>query len=118
MMKQLNEGSEMKMDNLVYDYLRLIDAKVVVLQVSDGPGVLKRGQLVDFDSEQKKYSVHEAGGTANCVVFEDTEYAESDSEIPVTVYISGDFRKSSVITDVELDVADEENLRNAGIVLK
>lgn len=118
MSKQLNEGSEMKMDNLIYDYLRFIDAKVVVVTVSDGPGVLKRGQLLDFDGENKSYSVHAVGGIANCVVCEDTEYAESDSEILVSVYISGDFRKSSIITDVDLDVLDEENLRSAGIVLK
>lgn len=118
MSKQLNESSEMKMDNLIHDYLKLIDAKAIVLTLPEGAGVLKRGQLVDFDAGSKTYSIHKAGGTANCVLCKDTEYAESDVDIPVSAYISGDFRKSSLITDVELDVVDEENLRSAGIVLK
>lgn len=118
MSKQLNTVDEMKMDNLIYDHFKIIDAKVVSVKVSDGPGTLKRGQLLDFDSEQKIFAVHASGGTANCIVCNDTEYTAEDSTIPVLIYISGDFRKSEVVSAVELDVADEENLRSAGIILK
>lgn len=118
MSKQLNEIDEMKMDNLVYDYFRIIDAKVVSVKVPEGSGVLKRGQILDFNKEEKSYEVHRSAGIANCIVCSDAEYTEEDSTIPVSVYISGDFRKSGIISELELDVSDEENLRSAGIILK
>ena len=66
----------------------------------------------------KTFEVHSSGGTANCIVCNDTEYGEEDSSVPTSAYISGDFRKSEVISSVELDVVDDENLRSAGIILK
>ena len=118
MSEQLNKMDEMKMDNLVYDHFRIIDAKVVSVKVSGGPGVLKRGQILDFNKQDKSYEVHRSAGIANSIVCSDAEYTEGDSTIPVSVYISGDFRKSETISELELDVSDEENLRSAGIILK
>lgn len=118
MSKELNRVEESTQDNLIYDHYRLIDAKVVEVAVSGGPGVLKRGQVIDFDESEKTYAPHAAQGTANCLVSEDTEYTALDSKIPATVYRSGNFRKSSVVSGVELNAADEENLRSMGIVLK
>ena len=51
MSKRLNTVDDMKMDNLIYDHFKIIDAKVVPVTVSDGPGTLRRGQLLDFDAE-------------------------------------------------------------------
>ncbi len=118
MSKRLNTVDDMKMDNLIYDHFKIIDAKVVPVTVPDGAGTLRRGQLLDFDAEKKTFAVHASGGTANCIVCNDTEYTEEDSIITTSAYISGDFRKSEVISSVELDVVDDENLRSAGIILK
>lgn len=87
MSKRLNTVDDMKMDNLIYDHFKIIDAKVVPVTVSDGPGTLRRGQLLDFDAEKKTFAVHASGGTANCIVCNDTEYTEEDSSIPTSVYI-------------------------------
>lgn len=118
MSKRLNTVDDMKMDNLIYDHFRIIDAKVVPVTVPDGAGTMRRGQLLDFNAEKKTFEVHASGGTANCIVCNDTEYTKEDRSIPTSAYISGDFRKSEVISAVELDVVDDENLRSAGIILK
>lgn len=76
MSKRLNTVDDMKMDNLIYDHFKIIDAKVVPVTVPDGAGTLRRGQLLDFDAEKKTFAVHASGGTANCIVSV-IEYAES-----------------------------------------
>lgn len=118
MATSLNTVGEPPLDNLIYDHYRLLDAKVVEVNVTGGPGTLKRGQIIDFDESKKVYAPHAAAGKANCIVAEDTEYTAEDTKIPVTVYISGNFRKSCVVSAVDLDAADEENLRTKEIVLK
>lgn len=118
MATSLNTVGETPLDNLIYDHYRLLDAKVVEVKVTGGPGTLQRGQIIDFDESKKEYSAHAAAGKANCIVAEDTEYTAEDTKIPVTVYISGNFRKSCVVSAVDLDAADEENLRTKEIVLK
>lgn len=118
MATSLNTVGETPLDNLIYDHYRLLDAKVVEVNVTGGPGTLKRGQIIDFDESKKEYSAHAAAGKANCIVAENTEYTAEDTKIPVTVYISGNFRKSCVVSTVDLDAADEENLRSKEIVLK
>lgn len=118
MATSLNTVEETPLDNLIYDHYRLLDAKVVEVSVTGGPGTLKRGQIIDFNESEKVYAPHAAAGKANCIVAEDTEYSAEDSKIPVTVYRSGNFRKSCVLSSVELDAADEENLRSMEIVLK
>lgn len=118
MATSLNTVEETPLDNLIYDHYRLLDAKVVEVKVTGGPGTLQRGQIIDFDESKKEYSAHAAAGKANCIVAENTEYTAEDTKIPVTVYISGNFRKSCVVSAVDLDAADEENLRTKEIVLK
>lgn len=118
MATSLNTVGETPLDNLIYDHYRLLDAKVVEVKVTGGPGTLQRGQIIDFDESKKEYSAHAAAGKANCIVAENTEYTAEDTKIPVTVYISGNFRKSCVVSAVDLDAADEENLRTKEIVLK
>lgn len=108
---------EEKKDNLIYDYLRLIDSRAVTLTLTgDTAGTVRRGQVIDFDAG--RYSLHATGGTANCIVAESTEYAKGDTEVVVPVYISGDFRTSAVLSDVELTDTDTESLRGFGVVLK
>ena len=51
MSKRLNTVDDMKMDNLIYDHFKIIDAKVVPVTVPDGAGTLRRGQLLDFNAE-------------------------------------------------------------------
>ena len=52
MSKRLNTVDDMKMDNLIYDHFKIIDAKVVPVTVPDGAGTLRRGQLLDFNAEK------------------------------------------------------------------
>lgn len=117
-MSRLNkEAYEVIKDGLVYDYYRLIDAKNVTVKLSEEKaGVLKRGQLIDFDNGE--YSKHSASGTANCIVAEDTEYTEKDTGVVATVYTSGDFTTAKVISESEITETDKENLRSKNIVLK
>lgn len=112
----ISESYEVEKDNLIYDYLRLIDAKNVMVQVPQGKGTLKRGQLIDFD--ENKYQPHKSGGTANCIVAADVSYSDEETEAAVSVYISGDFRTEACITDVSVEDSDIENLRSSGIILK
>ncbi len=106
-------------DDLIYDYLRLIDSKNVTVTLDGGSdGCLERGQVIDFDSVSGSYKPHKSGGAANCIVAADTAYTSEDTEITVTVYISGNFRQSRVLADVSLTAADLESLRSFEIVLK
>lgn len=117
-MKQLNkEAYCVEPNKLIYDYLRPIDARnVVVTLPNKKAGLLKRGQVIDFDDGV--YVPHAQSGTANCLVTDDVAYTENDTEVVASVYINGNFRKSKVITDVELTETDMDNLRIHGIVLK
>lgn len=117
-MKQLNEEVyRMEPNPLIYDFYRPIDAKNVVIKLSGGKtGVLKRGQLIDFADDE--YTIHAEGGVANCLVSDDVHYTDTDTEMVVSVYISGNFRKNKVITDAELTETDADNLRIHGICLK
>lgn len=116
-MKMLsNEEYTVDKDKLIYDSYKIIDATNVPVQVPEGSGILKRGQVIDFDDE--KYKPHVENGTPNRIIATDTPYGEDDSEVVATTYISGDFRESACITGVELTVTDKENLRKSGIVLK
>lgn len=117
-MKQLNkEAYRVEPNNLIYDYLRPIDTKnVVVTLPGKSAGILKRGQVIDFDDGN--YAPHAESGTTNCLVTDDVAYTETDTEIVVSVYINGNYRKSKVITEVELTETDMDNLRIHGIVLK
>ena len=119
-MERLNEEAyEVKPDNLIYDRYRLIDSRNVLVKVPEGKtGVLKRGQVIDFDEDRETYEPHKESGIANCIVARDTSYTEDETEVAAHVYISGDFRTSACVTDVELTCADLEHLRGSGIVLK
>ncbi len=112
----MKEAYEVNKDNLIYDYLRLIDAKNVMVQLPQGSGTLKRGQIIDFD--ENKYQVHKAGGTANCIVATDVSYSEEETEAAVSVYISGDFSMDACISDAAVESQDIESLRSSGIILK
>lgn len=117
-MKTLNdEAYRMEPNPLIYDFYRQIDAKNVVIKLPGGKtGVLKRGQLIDFADGE--YSIHAENGVANCLVSDDVYYADTDTEVVASVYISGNFRKNKVITDAELTETDADNLRIHGICLK
>lgn len=113
------EAYELKGDGLIYDYYGLIDGKTLTVSL-DGTtaGVLKRGQLIDFDASTGTYKKHVSGGVANCIVEHDIEFATGEKEIVVSVYTGGNFRTSKVISDSEITVTDKENLRSKNIILK
>lgn len=117
-MKRLNkEAYNAEPNNLIYDYLHPIDAKnIMVTLPGKAAGVLKRGQVIDFDDGA--YAPHTGSGTANCLITDDVAYTETDTEIVASAYINGNYRKSKVITDVELTETDMDNLRIHGILLK
>jgi hypothetical protein len=117
-MKTLNKESyRVEPNSLIYDFYRIIDAKNVEVTLSgDSAGTLKRGQVLDFTDG--KYVVHADDGTANCLVTDDVEYAQGDTEAVVSVYISGNFRRDKVVAETELTEKDLDNLRMHGIVLK
>lgn len=104
-------------DRLVYDAKHPVDAAAVPVNITaEEDGVIKRGQVLDCAGEE--YSIHAADGDAGAIVAEDTDYAADDTEITVSVYISGSFRASEVIADPELTAGDMEALRGRGIYLK
>lgn len=119
-MEMLNkEAYKVEPDSLIYDRYRLIDSRNVLVKVPEGKaGILKRGQIIDFNENGETYEPHKEAGVANCIVARDTSYAEDETEATVHVYISGDFRQSACVTDVELTCVDLEHLRGSGIVLK
>ncbi len=104
-------------DKLVYDMKHPIDATAVQVAIeSCANGVLKRGQLLDFDNDA--YSIHSESGTPSAIVARDATYTSDDTEVVVAVYTSGSFRASEVISDPEITIADIEGLRSKGIYLK
>lgn len=115
---QLNkEVYTVNRDNLIYDSSHQIDAKNISIAVQAGTaGNIKRGQIIDF--KDGSYEVHAEGGTVSVIAAETTPYTADDTDISVPVYISGSFRKSECITDVELTEQDVEEFRSKGIYLK
>lgn len=113
------EAYAVEPDHLIYDRYRLIDSWTIPVTVSSGTaGTLQRGQVVDFNAETGIYELHKEGGVAKCIVARNTVYTEDETEVATHVYISGDFRASACVTDVELTMGDIEHLRDSGIVLK
>ncbi len=110
------EAYTMEKDKLVYDLSHPRDAKNISLTAPEGEGIIKRGQVIDYKDGQ--YAVHASGGVAVAIVAEDIPYADGDTEITATAYISGTFRKSACISGVELETSDIENLRSKGIYIK
>lgn len=119
MTRSLNENiGEMKPDTLIYDATQRLDARVVEVEVASGGkgGTLERGQVLDL--KDGAYVIHEEGGAANVVVAESTEYSGEDDAVSVSVYISGSFRRSALVSDAELAPGDVEKLREVGIIVK
>lgn len=116
----LNEKAyESATDGLIYDFCRpldIINKEVTIDDESDG--VVERGTVLDFDKTTKTYKVHEADGVAAGIVAAKTEYTSGDDEVIVPVYVSGNFKTSGCISNVDLDETDKENLRTFGIFLK
>lgn len=113
------EVYEVGQDDLLYDSSHQRDASNVNLKVPAGKaGTLKKGQIIDFVASTKEYESHVESGSASCILTQDTEYAADDTTVVATVYISGSFRKSKVVTDVALTDVDIETLRSKGIYLK
>lgn len=112
----MGKAYEVNNDNLVLDGQR-IDVKNMEITISDTEtaGVIERGQVID--STSSGYIVHETAGKSNAIVAECVEYEAGETTVVVPCYITGEFRKSEVITDVELDDTDVEALRLAGIIL-
>lgn len=119
-METLNkEAYTVEPDHLIYDHYRLIDSWTIPVMVSGGKaGVLKRGQVIDFNTETEAYEPHKSEGMAKYIVARNTAYIEAETQVPTLVYISGNFRTSACVTDVELTAGDIEHLRDGGIVLK
>lgn len=117
-MGNLNKKAyESSFDNLISDIKHQVDVRAIPVTLTPGSaGVIKRGQVIDLDEGACK--LHTSGGTANCIVAEDTEYGESDSTVTCAVYITGDFNKSAIISDVEITDSDIERLRGLGIFIK
>lgn len=104
-------------DRLVYDAKHPIDATAVQVMVeSSTGGILKRGQLLDFDNNV--YSIHSAEGAPSAIVARDATYTSDDTEVVAAVYTSGTFRASKVISEPEITMADTEGLKSKGIYLK
>ncbi len=111
------EAYKMEKDNLVYDSTHPFDAKNVPVTVQTGsPGVIARGQVLDFTGGS--YKPHAEGGTVSVIVAEDTGYTGGDATVAVPVYISGTFRETACITDTALSDQDREEFRSKGIYLK
>lgn len=107
----------MEKDKLVYDAKHPVDGAAVRVKITaTDSGVIKRGQVLDCAAGE--YSVHAEGGSVSAIVAEDTSYAPADTEITVTVYISGTFRASEVIAEPKLTDEDIEAFRGKGIYLK
>ena len=109
------EAYKVTNDNLIYDSSHHIDARNVPVTVQTGaPGIIKRGQVLDF--EGTGYKPHTENGTVSAIVAEDTPYTGEDAT--VAVYISGTFRETTCITDTALSIQDREEFRSKGIYLK
>lgn len=120
MQEILNEEAyKVEKDGLVYDLYAPIDVKNVTVTIEAGTmEALKRGQLIDFDETEGKYKPHAAEGAANCIVARDVKLTTRDTDAVASVYISGNFRASSVVTEEELTEKDVENLRSKNIILR
>lgn len=107
-------------NGLVYDGTHPVDGGVVkvTMEAAEAAGVIKKGQVLDFDSEQKQYKAHALEGTVSVIAAADAAYEQSATEVMVPVYISGTFRKSKIVCEPALDEADLEILAYKGIYLK
>lgn len=112
MKKEYEVGS----DDLVLKGYPINYANVSVKITAGSSGVIKRGQVLDRN-EDGEYELHKAEGIANCIVESDTEYGKTDDSVIVTVFTTGPFRKTALVSDVELTDADTETLRDVGIIL-
>lgn len=120
MAKVLNEKvGNVLYDKLVYDGSHPVDAKNVTVILTKGTaGTVKRGQVIDFSSEDGKYKMHAASGVVSCIAARDTQYTAEDESVVVSAYISGSFRTDALIASPALTAADVETLRTNGIFLK
>lgn len=111
------EVYEVSQDRLIYDASHPLDAAVVTFHTPDGAeGCLKRGEVLDYS--EGKYVKHTSEGKPGAIVAENASYAADDTDISVTVYISGTFRHAECISDVALEEKDVVELRSNGIYLK
>lgn len=107
----------MEKDGLIYDAKHPIDAIAVQVSIAaEDSGEISRGQLLDCTDGV--YSIHTTDGVASAIAAENVSYAADDTDITVTVYVSGSFRAGQVISDPEITDADMEVLRSKGIYLK
>ena len=104
-------------DKLIYDGIHPIDGGAVEVKTPEGTGGIKRGQIIDVTADGE-YVLHADKGTPSVIAAENVEYAEDEDTVTVPIYISGTFRKSEVISDVELTAGDLETLRSKSIYLK
>lgn len=109
--------AEVVPDRLVYDTKHPIDGTNVVIDLDgSSDGVLKRGQIIDYDGESCQ--VHAENGKVSYIVAADTLYSTEDTEVVVQVYTSGSFRLDACIADPVLTDTDLDNFRALGIYLK
>ena len=116
-MERLNKlAYTVEKDKLIYDASHPIDAVVRVSLTPKADGKIERGQVIDHKAGT--YSIHAAAGEASAIAAEEVEYTSTDTEVNVTVYISGPFRASEIKAEPELTGGDVEKLREKGIYLK
>lgn len=119
-MSVLNEPAYVvERDRLIYDGTHPIDGGTVQVPLTtEEDGIIRRGSVIDFEAETGEYTLHKSGGTPNRIVAEDVEYLAADGAVVVSTYTAGTFRANEIIAIPELENADIESLRSAGIHLK
>lgn len=93
------------------------DAFAVTIKGLSAPATLKRGTVLAKDSDGKMIVLGNTGGTANCVLCDDTEVGTSD--VKAIAYRTGHFVAEKLIMkeSYTMTVADKEALRAAGILV-
>lgn len=104
-------------DKLIYDGKHPIDVMSIPVAITpSAAGEIKRGQVIDCTAGV--YGIHAEAGEPSAIAAETTSYAADDTEVMVTVFVSGTFRTSEIIANPDLTEADTEALRSRGIYLK
>jgi hypothetical protein len=113
---------EMDFDGLVTDLVPPVQVRGGIIAHGDAEVTYKRGTVLAKDGITGKLSVLGTSGddlTADCILCDDTTVGESD-DAPVAVYIAGcfDLNKVTVAEGYTMTQADQDKLRERGIVFK
>lgn len=95
-------------------------ADVVTVKLAANKGVIKRGTVVTgtADGELEPVTAALEATNATYIIADETDTG-TESAVTATAYRTGHFARNKLTTDgsYELTAADEEILRNAGILL-